>query len=178
MNTIEDLPLSGRLKAVLINAGTPTLEAAAQFPRKFWMLQNGCAFKTVAELEAALKSIGLSFAVGPMPDKKQLEVVGVYQIKPPPSKRKTPVGKGDVYFVYASEIDRVKIGFCGGGSIKKRMGDLQVGCPIPLTLIGLVPDGGWWLERNLHEKFKADRVCGEWFTLSHSIKEYIKENCK
>jgi hypothetical protein len=58
----------------------------------------------------------------------------------------------------------VKIGHAK--DVYDRMRELQAGCPFRLFVFGIVPDGGEVLERQLHQQFKAHRMCGEWFHLS------------
>lgn len=77
-----------------------------------------------------------------------------------------------VYFIKAAT--RVKIGVARDPT--RRMEDLQVGCPWPMRLIG-VQCGDALLERQLHMKFQAHRLDGEWFRLSREIRQYIREVC-
>lgn len=76
-----------------------------------------------------------------------------------------------VYFIGAA--DMVKIGFTI--SISKRMTEISLMSPIPLTLLGSLV-GGRKKEQELHIRFKQYRRRGEWFELSDEIKEFINAN--
>lgn len=94
--------------------------------------------------------------------------------------------KRGVYFVLCSFSGQrfIKIGMYTD-SPKKRMGGLQVGCPIPLILLGTINgihrkylDWTSYREQRLHERFAHLRQQGEWFKAEPELLEYIKENAK
>ena len=72
-----------------------------------------------------------------------------------------PNAKRYVYFIHAPESGVVKIG--SAADPEKRLRELQTGCPTPLRLIGRSACPSDTAEKELHQKFTADRVRGEWF---------------
>lgn len=79
-----------------------------------------------------------------------------------------------VYFIEAVGLDCVKIGTAEGGA-GSRLKALQTACPAKLRVLKEI-DGGIVKERLLHQKFKSDRLHGEWFRLSPQIKNFIQES--
>lgn len=75
-----------------------------------------------------------------------------------------------VYFV-TFDREFVKIGFAT--DITARMRALQTAMPQPLHLMLALP-GTLKDERDLHRRFAADRVQGEWFRLSPEIEAFIE----
>lgn len=73
-----------------------------------------------------------------------------------------------VYFAACGE--RVKIGW--STKVSTRIAQLQTGSPDPIRLLATTP-GGRKLERQLHERFAAARVAGEWFDLTPELRELI-----
>lgn len=65
-----------------------------------------------------------------------------------------------VYFVQSQAGGPIKIGYAAHPT--KRLGDLKVGSPQPLVLL-LEITGGRALESELHARFSAGRLHGEWF---------------
>jgi len=78
-----------------------------------------------------------------------------------------------VYFIEATGLNRVKIGYATNPT--KRIKDLDTGSAVNLELLGVVP-GSLAKERQLHQKFAQYRIKGEWFNYSDEIKDYVKEN--
>jgi len=74
-----------------------------------------------------------------------------------------------VYF--AGRGDTVKIGI--SVNPKERIRNLQVASPDRLTLLA-TQEGGKEVELELHERFKADHIMGEWFKMSDGLRRYIK----
>ncbi len=66
-----------------------------------------------------------------------------------------------LYFAQAEGIGRIKIGFTDG-DVSARLADLQTGSPVPIRLLGTLA-GTLEDEKDLHRRFGAARVCGEWF---------------
>ncbi len=66
-----------------------------------------------------------------------------------------------IYFIQDSVNLAIKIGHTAA-SAGSRMAQLQTGNPSPLVLLGVMP-GELVDERNLHVRFSAYRVAGEWF---------------
>lgn len=67
-----------------------------------------------------------------------------------------------IYFVEAVGVGNIKIGFTGADDVQFRIDQLQTGCPVPLRLLNAVP-GTEQDEKDLHRRFAANRVHGEWF---------------
>lgn len=78
-----------------------------------------------------------------------------------------------IYFVYAEEVNRVKIGIANNA--EQRLKDLRVGSPCELELLATFKDDqpNNLLENYLHGKFKKYRLHGEWFEYSDEIKNFI-----
>lgn len=74
-----------------------------------------------------------------------------------------------VYFIRAGDL--VKIGHSVNPPQRLRM--LRTGSPVPLEFWHLEA-GGKDRERELHERFAADRAHGEWFHISDAIREYVE----
>lgn len=78
-----------------------------------------------------------------------------------------------VYFITCRAVNMVKIGYAENAShVKARLIGLRTGCPLDLALEMVVP-GGMAEEKALHELLKADRVRGEWFTITDTIERLI-----
>lgn len=80
------------------------------------------------------------------------------------------VGKDFVYFIQASQLGLVKIGF--SSNVPKRLLSLKTGCPDNLVILKIIP-GGQERERVLHKKFADIRVKGEWFSPSDELMSFI-----
>lgn len=78
-----------------------------------------------------------------------------------------------VYFVRADN-GYVKIGFAT--DVASRFSDLQVGSPVPLTLVGVIEHGDRELESYYHRHFACDRVKGEWFLPSSKLTELMAQH--
>lgn len=76
-----------------------------------------------------------------------------------PVEREGPV----VYFLEAVGLDRVKIGWTA--KLHARIGELRTLIPVDVEIIRAIP-GGQNEETELHRRFRAHRLHGEWFTLS------------
>lgn len=76
-----------------------------------------------------------------------------------------------IYFIKSGEF--VKIGHCERDPIR-RLEKLQIGNPITLELIAIVPNGSRHDERQWHDRFEKLRVRGEWFQLERRILWAIK----
>lgn len=85
------------------------------------------------------------------------------------SEGRGPVGW--VYFIACTDSGRCKIGFTKGDPLK-RLANLQTGSASEMSLIAMHP-GPVESERALHEKFAADRLHGEWFRMSDSLRAYL-----
>lgn len=78
-----------------------------------------------------------------------------------------------VYFILASEVNRVKIGF--SENIRQRLSSLQSASPCLLRLIG-VAEGGESLEAALHARFRTSQYMGEWFYYPKEIQSWLMDN--
>lgn len=88
---------------------------------------------------------------------------------------------GYVYFLQSDTHELVKIGVTK--NVNTRFSSIQVGCPCPLVLAGVVTKATWneaqALEQRLHRQFAEHRVKGEWFKLdSNTIAEIIEHENK
>lgn len=80
-----------------------------------------------------------------------------------------------IYFV--RDGDFIKIGSADGtlrSHVDSRVSALQTGNPRKLTLIGAFR-GTWAAERDLHKRFKEDRVRREWFRASPDLLQEIAD---
>lgn len=82
--------------------------------------------------------------------------------------------KGCVYFILARGTGHLKIGRTT--DVTGRLRCLRRGTPHSLELLGFFPEGGVFVERDLHEKFKDFRVHHEWFLADPSILQFIAEH--
>lgn len=67
-----------------------------------------------------------------------------------------------VYFLFAAEVQRIKIGLSAAQSFGSRIRDLQTGSPCHLRVIHYMP-GDAQLERELQENVCLYRFANEWF---------------
>ena len=82
-----------------------------------------------------------------------------------------------VYF-FGTDFERVKIGCCKA-NLYNRQQQIQVGCPDPIKLLGVIQCKDEWdmksTEEVLHYQFKEYNTIGEWFRLVPEISAYIEE---
>lgn len=79
-----------------------------------------------------------------------------------------------VYFIEATSLGVVKIG-CADDA-RKRLAQLQVGCPDELALRGVYhTDDAPRLEAAYHDRFAAQHVRGEWFRINGEIRELMDD---
>lgn len=77
-----------------------------------------------------------------------------------------------VYFIAARKSLLVKIGYAADPW--KRLSNMNTGSPEKLVMYGLIETYlPVTLERELHERFAADRADGEWFRWSEAMDEYV-----
>lgn len=67
-----------------------------------------------------------------------------------------------VYFARAGEGGPIKIGYTAG-DICRRIAALKTGCPFDIAAVSSL-EGGPELEKELHARFRAHRLSGEWFS--------------
>jgi len=75
--------------------------------------------------------------------------------------------EGHVYFVLAPEARAVKIG--ASRQPLDRLDQLRTANPELLHLVGLLPDAGFQLEAEIHQRFSDARRHGEWFDLTSPV---------
>jgi hypothetical protein len=75
-----------------------------------------------------------------------------------------------VYFIQAGENGLIKIGFAK--NVAKRLVKMQVDCPVPLRVIGVL-QGERADEAGAHKRFAGDRARGEWFRPSDELSAYV-----
>jgi Meiotically Up-regulated Gene 113 (MUG113) protein len=75
-----------------------------------------------------------------------------------------------IYFLRCG--GHIKIGVAK--NVDARIGQLQMGCPLPLELIAAVP-GKPMEEKKLHAKFRHLRSTGEWFRAEKPLLDFIAE---
>lgn len=84
----------------------------------------------------------------------------------------TPPLQGFVYFIGSTRGGPVKIGF--SVAPRRRLGELQTASPVRLEILGLLA-GTRETEQELHEKFSAHRMSGEWFSPCVEITDFIRD---
>src|SRR5690606_13923580 len=81
------------------------------------------------------------------------------------AQRLVEIGAGrediHVYFVQRGADGPIKIG--ASSNVVRRLGELQIGAPEEMRLVGLWIYGGRSGERGLHALNRDDRIAGEWF---------------
>lgn len=82
------------------------------------------------------------------------------------------VARRVVYFIQAGQHGPIKIGVAS--NVRKRLAALQTGHHTSLRIIGTVP-GDAALERELHQRFAAHRIRGEWFKAACATE--VREFC-
>lgn len=79
-----------------------------------------------------------------------------------------------VYFIQSVTGGLIKIGVAGNP--EARLGDLQIGSPVDLHLIGVIKGAEFRGEAELHARFASARVRGEWFEPTPELLAYIAEH--
>lgn len=75
--------------------------------------------------------------------------------------------KGAVYFLKMNKVDAVKIGYSNQSDVFGRVTEIKTYCPYGAELIGFISSyDAFRLEKEIHERFKAFRLKGEWFDVS------------
>jgi hypothetical protein len=115
---------------------------------------------------------------------------GIRSARPPELSSPAPslemlraLGAGDSRSIYFAEcmVDRgpIKIGLAS--DVGRRLGEVQVGCPYPIELMGTLP-GGRAGEVVLHRLFAAFKIHGEWFwpdaIVLRTIRSLLREQKK
>jgi hypothetical protein len=79
---------------------------------------------------------------------------------------------GCVYFVEATGLGRIKIGFARA-RLAHRLESLRNASPVELMLLGHIP-GRRALESTIHRRFAHLRVHREWFEAAPELRDYIR----
>lgn len=74
-----------------------------------------------------------------------------------------------IYFIEAGEGGPIKIGVAI--DVAARLKDLQAANPTALRLIASIP-GDYCQERELHRRFKGERLNGEWFIGNGAVRAF------
>lgn len=83
-----------------------------------------------------------------------------------------PKQYGHVYVI--GFADYVKIGW--SENVTRRLFDIQKHAPEKLVLYSLFA-ASRQIEQKLHQKFKSTRLHGEWFALTHSLRDWVQNGC-
>lgn len=77
-----------------------------------------------------------------------------------------------VYLLKAGPAYKIGI----ASDVKKRVYELQTGCPYPVEILGQWDHGeAFRLEQQLHSMFASKRLAGEWFALTEQDVETIRD---
>lgn len=87
------------------------------------------------------------------------------------SHREPTTKNEHVYFLLSKKSKTLKIGY--SSHLSNRIKSLQSSSPDSLTLPKAIP-GSKQLEAELHKKFAANRLHGEWFSATPEVIEYIR----
>lgn len=82
--------------------------------------------------------------------------------------------EGRVYFVEAEGTNLIKIGFTRTSGMKRRLEHLRCDCPVPVHVLGGYR-GTMATEREEHRRWAHERIRGEWFRGSQSLRVHIKD---
>ena len=78
-----------------------------------------------------------------------------------------------IYFIQCGENGPIKIG--QSDNVQERFKQLQTACPYELKLLWMY-SGEEYCEKDIHDKFKHEKVRGEWFHPSRTLYIFIKNN--
>jgi len=78
--------------------------------------------------------------------------------------------EGYIYFLFAPEVGRIKIGFTT--NFKQRLADLKNTSPCELELLKIVR-GNFQTELALHAVFHGSRQMGEWYEVTQKLVDFI-----
>ena len=80
-----------------------------------------------------------------------------------------------IYFIQCEDSNNyIKIGWTKNHPVR-RLKNLQVGCPYPLKIIGLM-ECDPTVERSLHTVFEQYKIINEWFSSAPELLEFIEDN--
>jgi len=81
--------------------------------------------------------------------------------------------KRRIYFVQAA-TGEIKIGVTTAPKIHNKLRQMRTYCPSKMKLLAVVVEGDLMPEHEIHRKFKALRLHGEWFSPDGELLEWIK----
>jgi hypothetical protein len=81
---------------------------------------------------------------------------------------------GSIYFIGCAPLNAVKIGSVERGDIARRMSELQIGCPMDLSLLCHVASPER-TERQIHAIFGPQRMRGEWFRYEGALRSFLDD---
>jgi hypothetical protein len=81
-----------------------------------------------------------------------------------------------IYFIRCPDAGAIKIGTAYGILARAfaRLSTMQSGCPLDLELVAVI-DGGGREEAELHQRFAALRIRGEWFRYEGDLKAHVEQ---
>jgi hypothetical protein len=88
------------------------------------------------------------------------------------AKKSGQTQKGRVYFIQQGDEGAIKIGY--STTPEKRLQTLKTASPYPLRLLKVI-EGGKILEKELHLRFAALHIDGEWFNPNPELLEFIQQ---
>lgn len=76
-----------------------------------------------------------------------------------------------VYFIRSCSPDAIKIGY--SDNVFRRLRQIHGACPSPVSLVAGIPGADTGTEAELHRRFRALRIHGEWFRSEPELLEFI-----
>lgn len=144
-------------------------------PREFEVLHAVDEFRSLHGAFPSAADLGSSLGISPKTAGVHLFNLRNKGAIVPVRHRALPKQAKFTYFFHDSVSGKVKIG-CSD-DIQRRKTEIETGFPCSLTLLALLP-AAEWPERDVHERFLADRFRGEWFDYSDGIKEFVASFAK
>ena len=83
------------------------------------------------------------------------------------------LASGSVYFIRAGDAGPIKVGYAM--NVRRRLSELQMGCPCPLHLLHTEP-GTLATERGWHERLADYHHRGEWYRPNWIISQHLKKH--
>ncbi len=103
-----------------------------------------------------------------LPDEQKTELICLFNLAL--AKQRQATDRSEIYFLLNEKVNQLKIG--RSTNVYKRIKTLQTACGVSLTLLATIP-GHVKEEKNLHRRFAALRVLGEWFNFEAPLREYV-----
>ncbi len=77
-----------------------------------------------------------------------------------------------IYFIQPVGGGPVKIG--SAKSVRERFWNIQTCSPVILRVLATIPDKNFRYERELHDRFAASRLHGEWFHPTPELLDFVE----